>query len=326
MKKALSLVSLLLTGLFLLSSCTQTPTPTPTPTLAPTPTPTSPFTPGLSLTELIMRAGSYPDAPIFSEGQRIVGWDKGTMNRILEAAPHRTVSELTPYRYKYVKSFTRALIVGSDFLGTSLYYRASFWANEDDWDMEMILPVQDDLVALVVRLAEEGFPDVLFCVYYHNASTDYELWYTTDDELWYTRNEFFFVPMTGPKSFADFADLQVGDSLEKLYEIDPSARYDRENLKMPPFATPASQETVTPSPTATTSSEKPKRLLTQFDKYLTDGILSIVFDLYTDTIYYINFFPSGENHVITGFAETASVKNYAGFSFHDASFLAPLFS
>ncbi|MBS7263302.1 MAG: hypothetical protein KIG36_06820 [Eubacteriales bacterium] len=175
--------------------------------------------------------------------------------------------------------------------------------------MELIQPVRSDLVAVVCRVAEEGYPDVLLCVYFSRGSAE-------DYECWIRPGEIFFLPMTGPKSYADFADLQAGDSLEKLYAIDPSVRYDREINTRTPFM----MSTKTTAPSAETTP-----VFVSFDKYLTDGIFHVKIDINADTVEQLIFYPSNENHVASDYPAVHDpfVPDY---TYHDASFLAPLFS
>lgn len=290
MKKAFSLVALLLSGLFLLSSCAMTPTSR------------------NPLSELITEVStSITINPDTGEERPSGIWDSGTMSRILEAFPDVAISDLTSHSWENMKDYIHPdlrihptmMVLNTDLVSMNLCE-----------SVEMLLSVEKNTVAAVYRVKGKGLPDALLCILFHNAKQD--------GEFWVPNGHYYFFPLTGPKRYADFSFVQEGDPIEKLYSIDSSARYDEMQLK----------EAVNPMPSnldldSLSTEEREKYELYWFIKSLTDGVLYVEYNERTRSITKMSFYPTEENtHKIN------TPYSYTPYSFgiHDASFLTPLFS
>lgn len=202
-------------------------------------------------------------------------WKTGRMEDIVKKDLSMPLKDLPVYSFSKLSWYvgTRGLVVNTSSIGTSLQ-----WFNDvSDTKVDNIQKVDDDHIAVVYRVAEEGYDEAYMFVMFERSIDE-----TKSFESWNKTGEAYF--FNDVHSIEDYSDVSVGYPVEKLYEIDKSIKYDvlRKEMSINTLRNLKPEDISNPD-----LAKSPRMIF----KLLKDGILTIEYDLENMTVLEKSFYP-----------------------------------
>lgn len=218
-------------------------------------------------------------------------WEIGRMDNLISKNLNKKFEELPVYSFSRLSLCVgrRGIVLPMNIVGDTLT-----WFNDaGGLKVENIQKINDNLIAVVYKVADENIDPALMFVMFKR-----EIFKEENYETWIKTGEAYF--LDNVLNSKDYLKIKIGESIENLYSVDKSIYYDvlrkelssnvLENLK---------QDNIRNNDLA----NAPRMIY----KLLSDGILTIEYNVETKIIVGIKFYSYEQREIPFGVSFCSSV-------------------
>lgn len=230
----------------------------------------------ITSTAIIINAILTKDiSPLSQTISKETEWKTGRMNEIINSEKNIPLSELSAYKFSELSQY-----VGSRYLNLNLNSVGNSinWFNDNAKKfVNNIQKIDDDHVAVVYKVSEKDLDETYMFVIFKRSISE-----GSGCESWVKTGEAYFLNDT--HTYEDYSEVKAGDSIEKLYEIDKSIRYDVLRKEI-------SVNTILELDPENINDSKLEKAPRMIFKLLKDGVLTVEYDLDTMSVLETRFYP-----------------------------------